>query len=151
MKVILLVDVKELGKKGKVVEVAEGYGRNYLLPRGLAIEASGGNIKILSNQKAADDRKKTRELEVAKELAAKIDQITLVIKTKVGESGRLFGSVTSKELSELLQKNYKLVIDKRKIELKDSIKCLGTYNLTVKIHPEVQATLKINVIGSDTD
>lgn len=147
MKVILQADVKTLGKKGQVIEVAEGYGRNYLLPRGLAIEASGGNIKILAQQKAASDRKKSEELAAAKELAARMEQVNLIIKTKLGESGRLFGSVTSKEISDVLQQSYGIVLDKRKIELKEPIKSLGEYKLNVKIHPEVQANLTITVTG----
>ncbi len=147
MKVILQADVKALGKKGQIIEVAEGYGRNYLIPRGLAVEASGGNLKALENQKAVEARKKAQELSDAKELAAKLEQVNVVIKTKVGDSGRLFGSVTSKEISDILQKIHKISLDKRKIDLKESIKNLGTYNLTVKLHPEVQATLKVNVTG----
>jgi len=147
MKLILQADVKSLGKKGQVIEVAEGYGRNYLLPKGLAVEASGSNVKILEQQKVADARKKAKELAVAREMAVKLEQIEVVIKTKMGDSGRLFGSVTSKEIADELQKKFGLTVDKRKIELKESIKILGVYNLNVKVHPEVQATLKVNVTG----
>ncbi len=147
MKVILQADVKTLGNKGQVIEVAEGYGRNYLLPRGLAIEASGGNMKILAEQKAAGDRKKTKEEAAAKELASRLEHVNLIIKTKMGKSGRLFGSVTSKEISDVLQQSHGIVLDKRKIELKEPIKSLGEYKLNVKIHPEVQASLKVTVAG----
>lgn len=146
MKVILQSDVKTLGKKGQIIDVAEGYGRNYLLPRGLALEASAGNMKILEQKKAADDRKKAEDLASAKEVAKKLAQIEVIIKNKVGEGGRLFGSVTSKEIAEVLQKQYGITLDKRKIELKESVKSLGTYNVSVKVHPEVQTTLKVSVI-----
>ncbi len=147
MKVILQADVKTLGKKGQVIEVAEGYGRNYLLPRGLAIEATGGNIKILAQQQAADAQKKSKELAAAQDLASRLEKVQLVIKTKMGESGRLFGSVTSKEISDVLQQSHGIVLDKRKVELKEPIKSLGEYELNVKIHPEVQASLKVTVRG----
>lgn len=147
MKVILQADVKSLGKKGQVIEVADGYGRNYLLPKGLAVEASGGNVKILEQQKAADARRKAQELAAAKELADKLKQTEVVIRTRMGDSGRLFGSVTSKEIADALLKNHGLSLDKRKIELKESIKSLGVYNLSVKVHPEVHAILKVNVTG----
>jgi large subunit ribosomal protein L9 len=149
MKVILQADIKSLGKKGQVIEVAEGYGRNYLMPRGLAVEASGGNVKILEQKKAADAKKKADELGVAKVLGEKITQAEVIIKTKVGEGGRLFGSVTSKEIAEQLQKSFGISVDKRKIELTDAIKTLGTYTPSIKIHPEVQVTLRVNVIGLD--
>ncbi|MDA8442795.1 MAG: 50S ribosomal protein L9 [Peptococcaceae bacterium] len=150
MKVILKVDVKTLGKKGSVIEVAEGYGRNYLLPRGLALEASGGNVKILEQKNAAEARKKAEEIAALKELAEKLDKLDVIIATKVGEAGKLFGSVTSKEIADILEKKHGIKLDKRKIELKESIKSLGVYNLAVKLHAEVQTTLKVTIkVASD--
>lgn len=148
MKVILQADVKSLGKKGQVIEVAEGYARNYLLPRKLAVVASGGNLKVLGQQQAADARQKAEDLSAAQKLAAKLEGLTVSIPTKVGDSGRLFGSVTSKEIADLLHQEYGILIDKRKIELKESIKSLGVYNLEVKVHPDVQATLKVNITNN---
>lgn len=147
MKVILQADVKTLGKKGQVIEVAEGYGRNYLLPRGLAVEASDGNVKAQAQKTAFDAKRKAQELDAAKQLAARLEQAEIVIKTKQGESGRLFGSVTSKEIAEALSKKHGLTIDKRKIELKETIKSLGSYDFIVKLHPEVQAKIKVVVTG----
>lgn len=147
MKVILQADVKNLGKKGQVAEVAEGYGRNFLIPRGLAVEASNANMKNLEMQKASEAKRKERELEEAKELGAKLSGITVKVKTKAGEGGRLFGAVTNKEVAETVEKQHGLKVDKRKFELKTPIKSLGAYPITVKIHPAVSVELKVEVTG----
>lgn len=146
MKVILLQEVKKLGKKGAVIEVAEGYARNFLFPRKLAAEATGGNLKNLQHIKEAEDRKKEAILQEARELAKKIETIVVQVATKVGEGGKLFGSVTSKDVAEALARAHKIDIDKKKVEIDGAVKSLGTYNVTVRLHPEVQARLRLQVV-----
>ncbi|MBB3110894.1 large subunit ribosomal protein L9 [Paenibacillus phyllosphaerae] len=142
MKVIFLQDVKGQGKKGEVKEVSEGYVRNFLLPKNLVKPASEGNLKTLDIQKAAEVKRKEKEKEDAQALAAKLGELTVVVKTKAGEGGRVFGSITSKQIAESLEKQgYK--IDKRKIELAEPIRAIGFTNVPVKLHPEVKATLKV--------
>ncbi|ABZ83593.1 50S ribosomal protein l9 [Heliomicrobium modesticaldum Ice1] len=147
MKVILQQDVKNLGKKGDIVDIAEGYGRNYVLPRGLAIEATPANLKNLERLKANEAKKKEQELMDAKELGAKLSGITVKVRSKAGEGGRLFGAVTNKEIAETVEKQFGLKVDKRKYELKQPIKTLGHYPITVKIHPAVSAELKVEVVS----
>ncbi len=145
MKVILEKNVKSLGNAGDVVEVNDGYARNYLLPRELAKPATEGNVKNLKKQKKAEEKKKQGEVERAKALAAKIENSPVEIETKAGEGGRLFGSVTSKEIGEELQKQHNIKIDKRKINLKEPIKSLGVTNVEVKVYPNITGTLKVHV------
>ncbi|HHT62619.1 MAG: 50S ribosomal protein L9 [Bacillota bacterium] len=145
MKVILTQDVKSLGKKGDVVQVAEGYARNYLLPKGLAKEASPANLKNLARENARLEAKKKKELEKAKEIAQNLEGAVINISAKVGEGGRLFGSVTSKEIADQIKNQFDLEIDRRKMELKENIKSLGIYDVMIKLHPEVQVKVKINV------
>lgn len=146
MKVILLQDVKGQGKKGDVINASDGYARNFLFPKNLAVEATAGNMKTLSEQKQAQQNKKDKEFSDAKALAERIEQLTVQIKTKAGEGGRLFGSVTSKEIAEAFEKQHKIQLDKRKIALADPIKEMGTRTIDVKIYPGVVAKLKVNVI-----
>jgi len=145
MKVIFLQDVKGQGKRGDVKEVSEGYVRNFLLPKGLVKPASEGNMKVLNAQNASEQRKKDQEREDAKTLAAKLETLTIIVKTKSGEGGRLFGSVTSKQIAESLEKQG-VRVDKRKIELAEPIRSLGVTQVPVKLHPEVKATLKVQTV-----
>lgn len=145
MKVILLQDVKKIGNKGVILEVAEGYARNYLLPRGLAVEASQANMKNLEKQHAIETKKKEVLLGEAKQLAQKVSDITVKIATKTGEGGKLFGSVTSKDIGDILAKEYGINIDKRKIT-SEPIKTIGTYIVYIKLHPEVEAQFKVQVL-----
>lgn len=144
MKVILLKDISGLGKAGQVVNTADGYGRNYLIPRGLAKEATEGSLADLKHKKDIENKKKENELKAAQDLKAKLEAKELIIPVKVGESGRLFGSVTSSDIADVLQKGG-LDIDKRKIEMKEHIKELGVHTVVVKLHREVQANLKVKV------
>lgn len=144
MKVIFLQDVKGQGKKGQVKEVSDGYASNFLLPKGLVRPATEGNMKVLENQAAAEDRRKQEEKEEAQALAKKLEATTIELKAKAGEGGRLFGAITSKQIGEALSKQG-LKIDKRKIELDEPIRHLGVTQMTVKLHPEVKATLKVQV------
>lgn len=144
MKVILMQDVKALGKKGEIKEVAEGYARNFLLPRGLAVEASGGHLKQHQQQENIAAGKKEKILASAKAVAAKMDGCKLEFTARVGEAGRLFGSVTTADIAVLL-KQRGFSVDKRKIELSEPIKTLGTFPVRVKLHPEVEAHLEVTV------
>lgn len=147
MKVILLVDYKTMGKKGDVVNAKEGYARNFLFPKKIAIEATPGNMKVLENQRKVQEQKEQEIFDEAKQLGEKISSITIVIKTKSGDNGKLFGSITTKEIAELLKAKHNIEIDKRKIELDDNIKTLGNYTVKVKLHANVVASL--NVVVTD--
>lgn len=148
MKVILLQDVKALGKKGSVKEVAEGYGRNFLLPRKLAVEATTANMKILEkeNQRLAEDEAK--KLADAKALAARLKEAEIVVKGKAGEGGRLFGSITNKEIADAISAVVGTEIDKRKVELNEAVKALGEYKVMIRLHPQVHQEIIVRVIAS---
>jgi len=145
MKVILQEDIKALGKKGQIIEVKEGYARNYLLPKKLAVEATQGNVKELNRQKEIQSQKAEKERQEAEKLAAKINGVTVTLKVKSGENGKLFGAVTSKDIADNLAKVHKIDIDKRKIDLSENIKSVGNYDIKVKLHPQVTAELKVKV------
>lgn len=145
MQVILLKDVKELGKAGQVVKVADGHGRNFLIPRGLAKEATEGGLADLQHKKEVEAKKKETELKAAQTLKAKLEEKDLTIKVKAGEGGRLFGSVTSADIADVLQKSG-VKLDKRDIQLKDHIKELGVHTVSIKLHREVTAKLKVKVV-----
>ncbi|GIP18401.1 50S ribosomal protein L9 [Paenibacillus montaniterrae] len=145
MKVIFLQDVKGQGKKGEIKDLSEGYVRNFLLPKNLVKIASDGNVKTLDMQKAAEEKRKQKEKEDAIKLGEKLEQITVQVKAKAGEGGRLFGAITSKQIAEALAKQgYK--IDKRKIELDDPIRSLGTTQVPVKLHHDVKINLKVQAV-----
>lgn len=149
MKVILTNDVKGTGKKGDIVNAAEGYARNFLLPKGLAIEATGANLKEIDRQKTILDKKKAEEREKAQQLRARLENLTVTIPVKTGEGGRLFGSITSKDISEALEAKHGITVDKRKIEVKSPLKNLGVHPVTLKLHPEVTVTLSIDVTAEE--
>ena len=146
MVVILLKDVKGTGKAGEVVKVSDGYARNRLVPKGLAKEATEGNIRNLEKQKEIADEKRAEQKAAAQKQAEKINEITLTIRSKGGESGKLFGSITSKDIADALQEQENIKVDKKKIVLDSPIKQTGSSEVTVKLFPEVTAVLKINVI-----
>lgn len=143
MKVIFLQDVKGQGKKGEVKEISEGYARNFLLPKGLVKEASTGNINTLKAQQNSEQKRKDKEKEDAQALGVKLAELTVVIKAKAGEGGRLFGAITSKQIAEALEAQTGVRLDKRKIELADPIRTLGVTQIPVKLHTEVKTTLKV--------
>ncbi len=145
MKVILKKDVKGLGKKEDMVDVSPGHARNYLIPKKIAVEANEDNINIMKSRKKAEMHKKQKELEKARELAEKINSTTLILNAKSGDSGKLFGSITAKEICDKLKSEFGLNIDKRKLELDDTIKSLGTFNITVKLYPKVNSNLIVIV------
>lgn len=146
MKVILKQDVKGLGKMEDMINASDGYARNYLIPRGLAVEASAGNLNVMKTRKEAEKSKKDRELAHARLLADKIREAVVVIKAKAGENGKLFGSITSKDISEKLKSDFNLDLDKKKINLPDAIKSLGTFEIDVKLYPEVGTKLTVRVV-----
>ncbi|MCG2721366.1 MAG: 50S ribosomal protein L9 [Thermodesulfovibrionales bacterium] len=145
MKVILKDEVKNMGDMGQIIEVADGYARNYLVPRGLAVEANTKNIKSLEHQKRVIQEKVKKIRNEAQELSNKITTISLVIKAKAGEEGKLFGSVTTMDIAESL-KNEGMEIDKKKISLDEPIKRLGSYTVNIKVHPEVTTQVNLQVI-----
>ena len=145
MKVILLQDVKALGKKGEVVNVNDGYARNFILPKKLGVEANGKNLNDLKLQKNNEAKVAQEHLDAAKKLAEELKAGKVVLTMKVGEGGRTFGSVSSKEIAEAVKEQMHLEIDKKKIQLKEQIKTLGTHIVSVKLHPEVTAELNVCV------
>jgi large subunit ribosomal protein L9 len=148
MKVILLSDVKALGKKGDVVDVAEGYGRNFLLPRNLASEANKGALAAHADQKRAVEKREAQTLADAKELATKIESTQLAVKAKAGGNGKLFGAVTNADVANAIASTLAVDVDKHKIEIKSQIKALGTYPVEIKLHRNVVAKATINVVSS---
>lgn len=145
MIVILTKDVKGTGKAGEVVKVSDGYARNMLIPKGLAKEATEGNVRNLEKQKALAAEKQAEQKAAAQKQAEALEKITLEIKSKGGESGKLFGSITSKDISEALLKQENIKVDKKKIELTNPIKQTGETQVTLKLFSEVTAILKVNV------
>ena len=146
MKVILKQDIKGVGKKNEVINASDGYARNFLFPKNLAVEATPENMQKLNSQNEAKQYKKDVEKEKAKEIAKKLENITLQIKVQAGENGKIFGSVSSKEISENLEKQYKISIDKKKIELKEPIKVLGARTVEARLFEGVVGKIKLNVI-----
>lgn len=145
MIIILLKDVKGTGKTGEVVKVSDGYARNLLIPKGFAMEATEGNVRSLEKQKSIVEGKKADELSIAKELAEKIGSLSVHIKTKSGEGGKLFGSITSKDIAEALKEQHKIDIDKKKFLMPNPIKTVGETTVEIKIFHEVVATLKVGI------
>ena len=143
MKVILLEDVKGTGKKGQIVNASDGYANNFLVPKKLAVAATNDNLNSIKLQKKAEDKRKAEELAAAKELAEKLTNKDIKISVKTGDNGKLFGSVTNKEIAAAIEQQTGLVIDKKKIVLNDQIKMVGTRHVNIKLHPEVTAEVKV--------
>lgn len=145
MKIILLQDEKKLGKKGDVLEVSEGYARNYVLPKKIGVEATAGNLNDLKLRKASEDKHAKEQLDAAKALAAELEGKQVIVRIKGGEGGRTFGSVSSKEIAAACREQYGLDIDKKKIQLPESLKSFGSYEVGVKLHPQVTGKLTVKV------
>ena len=146
MKVILLEDVKALGKKGEIVNVSDGYARNAILPKKLGMEATPKNLNDLKLQNQHADKVAAENLENAKELARVIAEKKVVVKIKAGEGGKIFGSVSTKEIAQAAKEQAGLELDKKKMQLNEAIKALGTYEIPVKLHPKVTAKLTVQVV-----
>ncbi|WP_430884467.1 50S ribosomal protein L9 [Fusibacter sp. JL216-2] len=144
MKVILLKDVKGTGKRGDVVNVSDGHGRNFLIPRGLAKEATEGGVNQVHHQKEAEEKRNAEALAEAKELAAKIESLKVTFQAKSGEGSKLFGSITNKDVAKMLNQQHGIKVDKKKVKM-DQIKMLGTFKAEIKVHPRVVAKLEIYV------
>ena len=147
MIVILNRDVKGTGKAGDIVKVSDGYARNMLIPKGYAKEATEGNIRNLEKQKAIAAEKKAEEKAAAQALAEKINGLSVVIKTKAGEGGRIFGSITSMDIADTLMNQHKLAVDKKKIQMDTPIKQTGDLTVEIKLYPEVVSKLKVTVVA----
>lgn len=147
MKVILKQNIKSIGKKDEIVNVSDGYARNFLFAKGLAVEATSGNLAQLKIKKDSEKFKKDTEREEAKALAEMFEKIRLEFRVKAGENGKVFGGISSKDIAEKLDKEFQIQIDKKKIDLKETIKTLGVTNVNVKLYEGVIGKLKLNVLS----
>lgn len=145
MKVILLQDVKKLGKKGEIIEANDGYARNYIIPQKLGVEANGKNLNDLKLQKNNEVKVAQEQLDAAKAFAEEIAKKQVIVKIKAGEGGKVFGSISSKEIAAAAKQQCGLELDKKKIQLSDPIKTFGFYDVPIKLHPKVTGTLKVKV------
>ncbi len=145
MKVVLLSDIKKLGKKGDVVELAEGYAKNFIIPKKMGVEASKENLNTLKLRKASEERQAKEKLEAANALAKKLDLATIYVTIKAGKEGKAYGSISTKEIYQAIVEQLGIEVDKKKIVLAEAIKSFGTHTVVIKLHPSVQANLKICV------
>ena len=148
MKVILLQDVKKIGKKGEVINASDGYARNFLFPRKLAEEATDSNLHILNNQNEKQRKQKLSELEAAQKLASELKGKEVKITSKTGDSGKLFGAITNKDIAELIKDQYKIQVDKKKI-IMETMKVVGQYEIEVKLYPEVSTKMKVVIVSGN--
>lgn len=147
MKVILKADIKGVGKKDQIINASDGYATNYLFPKNLAVPADKGNMNNLNAKKSSEEHRKELEREEARKNAKKIEGISLKMPVKSGENGRIFGSVTTKEIAEALEKQYQIKVDKKKMLLEEPIKTLGTFQIEIKLYETITAKLKVNIIA----
>ena len=145
MKVILLDNIKGVGKKDEVIDVNDGYARNFLIPKKKAVEANNSTLSTLKSKQDSRDHQRQVEKEEAIKIKDKLSKIMITLKVKSGENGKIFGGVTSKEIADALEKEHKIKIDKKKIDLKDTIKTLGVFNVKVKLFPEVVGEVKVSI------
>ncbi len=145
MKVILLQDIKGVGKKDDIINTSDGHARNFLFPKGLALEATSNNLNTLNRVKAKEEEHKQELLEEAKELKKVLDEIKVVMPVKTGEGGKLFGTITNKEIAHHLEQDHNIKVDKKKISLKTQIKSVGLFHVDVKLHPKVTSELSVEV------
>ncbi len=149
MKVILVEDVDNVGLAGEISQVADGYARNYLIPRGVAVEATKNNLKKLQDKQAEARERREKQKSEAQTAAEKIAGLQLTVTAKIGEKGRLFGSVTSSDLAEILARDHQVEIDKRKIELTEPIKAIGDYQVPIKLYPGTSVEIRVSVVPSE--
>lgn len=147
MKVIFIKDLKGQGKTGEQKNISDGYAKNFLIPKGYAIEATAANLNDLKGKKDSQQYQKEQDIKAAEEMKKKLADITVSIKTKCGDNGKLFGSVTSKDIADELKKQHSISIDKKKIVLPDGIKVAGTFSVDVKLYPSISGKINVNVIG----
>ena len=147
MKVILQQDVKKVGSKGDVVEVSEGYGRNFLLPKKLAVEATAANLETAKQKANSAARKKQQATDEARLLAAQLEKVSVKVAVRTGDGGKLFGSVTGKDVADALAKEHGIDVDRRKISLKSEVTGAGEYEAVIKVHPEIQSTIRVLVVA----
>ena len=147
MKVILQQDVKKVGSKGDIVEVSEGYGRNFLLPKKLAVEATAANLETAKQKANSAARKKQQATDEARLLAAQLETVSVKVAVRIGEGGKLFGSVTGKDVADALAKEHGIDVDRRKISLKSEVTGAGEYEAVIKVHPEIQSTIRVLVVA----
>ena len=147
MKVILQQDVKKVGSKGDIVEVSEGYGRNFLLPKKLAVEATAANLETAKQKANSAARKKQQATDEARLLAAQLEKVSVKVAVRIGEGGKLFGSVTGKDVADALAKEHGIDVDRRKISLKSEVTGAGEYEALIKVHPEIQSTIRVLVVA----
>ncbi len=145
MKVILLEDIKALGKKGEIKEVSEGYARNFLMPKKLVLEANKSNLNMLAHNQQKQKEKEAKELQNAQNLAEKLKDKTITVYGKAGEAGRLFGSITNKEVADAIEESLGMAVDKRKVELLEPMKTVGVYPVLLKLHSQVQCKIQVQV------
>ena len=145
MKIILLQDEKKLGKKGDIIEASDGYARNYILPKRIGVEATPKNLNDLKLKKANESRIAQEQLDMAKELAAQLEEKQVVVKIKTGEGGKTFGSVSNKEIAAACKEQHGIEIDKKKIVLPENLKSIGSYEVGIKLHPQVTGKLTVKV------
>jgi large subunit ribosomal protein L9 len=146
MKIILLEDVKSVGKKGETVELKDGYAKNFILPRKLGVEATGANLNTLKLQKQNEEKIAKEQYDAALALKAEIEEMLVKVEIKGGEGGKTFGSISSKEIVKAVSDQYNKEIDKKKITMSEPIKVAGTHEVAVKLHPKVTATLRVQVL-----
>ena len=147
MKVILQQDVKKVGSKGDIVEVSEGYGRNFLLPKKLAVEATAANLETAKQKANSAARKKQQAADEARLLAAQLEKVSVKVAVRTGDGGKLFGSVTGKDVADALAKEHGIDVDRRKISLKSEVTGTGEYEAVIKVHPEIQSTIRVLVVA----
>lgn len=149
MKVILLSDIKGVGKKDQIINASDGYARNFLFPKKLAVEANAENMSKLKAKQDSNQYKKNVEKEEAMKIAEKLKGILLKISVKAGENGKIFGSITSKEIADNLKEQYKIEIDKKKVELKEPIKTVGSFNVSIRLYEGIIGNLKVQIITAE--
>ena len=149
MKVILMQDIKSVGKKGQIIDASDGYARNYLLPKKMAVVANAVNLNELKTKQEANKYRKDMSLANAKDLSEKMKDFELTFKIKAGDNGKTFGSVTSKDIAEELKKKYYVEVDKKKVMLSDAIKTLGVYNIEIKLYEGVSGIIKVSVLEQE--
>lgn len=145
MKIILLQDEKKLGKKGDIIEASDGYARNYILPKKIGVEATPKNMNDLKLQKANSEKVAREQLDAAKAMAAELEEKVVTVKIKAGEGGRTFGSISAKEIAAALKEQYNVEIDKKKLQLSENLKTFGSYEIAVKLHPQVTGKVTVKV------